>query len=465
MLGSPPLSRRKRAKIKRSTLRRCRPNGRGRRLIHCTKPQLREGRASTHVQVLFVAIGSSGDVHPLIGIGLAMRARGHDVTIAASAHFESLVRDVGLEFSALGTEEDYQTITSDPDLSHVIKGTRLVIRECCVRILRDVYELVADFHRPGESLVVASALALGARIAQEKLGIPVITTAIQPMIFRSLYATPRFGWLPMPVWTPRLVKRAVFRAADVYADSLARRAVNELRTELGLPSVNRIFNTWWLSPQLVIGLFPEWFGAPQPDWPTHTILTGFPNYDGGDAVEVSAEAREFVASGEPPIVFTPGSAMRSGRAFFEASAEACRMLGRRGMLLTKFHEHIPETLPEGVVHFDYLPFGGVLPHAAAMVHHGGMGTLAQTLRAGIPHLVMPMVNDQMDNAARLADLGVAEVVKPSAFRARTVADKLDRLLNSTDVQTECAKVAEAFQNVDAPAQTCEVIEEFAAKVL
>ena len=135
------------------------------------------------------------------------------------------------------------------------------------------------------------------------------------------------------------------------------------------------------------------------------------------------------------------------------------------MLLTKFHEHIPETLPEGVVHFDYLPFGGVLPHAAAMVHHGGMGTLAQTLRAGIPHLVMPMVNDQMDNAARLADLGVAEVVKPSAFRARTVADKLDRLLNSTDVQTECAKVAEAFQNVDAPAKTCEVIEEFAAKVL
>ena len=118
-----------------------------------------------------------------------------------------------------------------------------------------------------------------------------------------------------------------------------------------------------------------------------------------------------------------------------------------------------------MVHFDYLPFGEVLPHAAAMVHHGGMGTLAQTLRAGIPHLVMPMVNDQMDNAARLADLGVAEILKPNAFRARTAADKLDRLLKSNEVQAKCAKIAKVFQQTDARTQTCEVIEEFAAKVL
>src|SRR5207248_1745452 len=82
---------------------------------------------------------------------------------------------------------------------------------------------------------------------------------------------------------------------------------------------------------------------------------------------------DFLAGGGPPLVFTPGTAAHDQRRFFAESAEACRRLGRRALLLTRFRGQLPARLPEGVRHADYLPFSRLLPHAAALVHHGGGG--------------------------------------------------------------------------------------------
>jgi len=421
-------------------------------------------RTST-LKILLVAIGSSGDVHPLIGVGCALRNRGHDVTIVSSVHFERQVTGASLGFIGVGTEEEYEAITSDPALMQPIRGTKRVIEYCCVRTIRDIYDIIAQHDEPGRTVVISCALAVGARIAQEHLDVPLITTILQPMMFRSTHATPRYDWLPMGAWTPAFIKSLAFRAADVYADSIAAPATNAFRKELGLPPARRLFHHWWMSPQRVIGLFPEWYGPMQPDWPANTTLTGFPLYDGGDTTPIPVEAQEFFDNGDPPIVFTPGTAMRFGKRFFTSAAEACAILGRRGVLLSRFTEHIPSKLPPGVVHFDYLPLGRVLKRAAAMVHHGGMGTLAQTLRAGIPHLVMPMSIDQPDNAARLRRLGVADSLTPRRFRPEAVAGKLQRLLSSSEVKAACRRVARRFEDCDARTQTCEVIESFAAEVM
>ena len=417
------------------------------------------------MHVLLVAIGSSGDVHPLVGVGLELARRGHRITIVTSLHFEPLVRALGWGYVPLGTAEDYDRITSDPNLSHPRKGTELVIEHCCARWVRDVYRIVEEHHAGGDLLVVSGGLGLGARIAHEKLGVPLVTTHVQPLMFRSVHQAPKYGWLPLPSWTPRAVRSAIYRAIDLYADRLITPVVNPFRAELGLRPVNRVFHHWWMSPQRVIGLFPEWFGPPQPDWPSQTRVTGFPMYDENGAVDIPDEVDAFLGAGEPPIVFTPGTAMRHGLAFFEVSVAACRQLGRRGLLLTKFREQVPADLPESVRHFDYVPLSAVLPRAAAMVHHGGMGTLAQTLQAGIPHLVMPMVNDQPDNAARLLRLGVADAIAPSAYRLPAVTKSLDRLLNGGDVRVNCRRLAQTFEDVDARALASDEIEALAAEVL
>src|SRR5262249_29005603 len=159
--------------------------------------------------------------------------------------------------------------------------------------------------------------------------------------------------------------------------------------ELGLAPVRDVFRGWLHSPQLVLGLFPKWFGSIQPDWPRHTELVGFPLYDERDATPLPAELDAFLAAGPPPVAFTPGSANLHGRPFFEAASAACTRLGRRGLLLTRHPEQLPERLPEGVRHVAYAPFGLLLPKVGALVHHGGIGTSAQGMAAGVPQLVMP----------------------------------------------------------------------------
>ncbi|MGH9462710.1 MAG: RNA-binding domain-containing protein [Vicinamibacteria bacterium] len=122
--------------------------------------------------------------------------------------------------------------------------------------------------------------------------------------------------------------------------------------------------------------------------------------------------------------------MKRAGDFFRTSIEAATRLGRRAILLTQYREHLPAHLPPGVVSFPYVPFAAVLPRSAAIVHHGGIGTIAQALAAGTPQLIRPMAHDQPDNAARAKRLGVALTVSPDRYSPDQAAHSLRRLLTS-----------------------------------
>src|SRR5690606_30678605 len=124
---------------------------------------------------------------------------------------------------------------------------------------------------------------------------------------------------------------------------------------------------------------------------------------------------EFLVAGEPPIVFAPGSANVQATEFFRTAAEVCEQLGRRGVLMTKYPDQLPPDLPRSVRQFGFVPFSKLLPRAAALVHHGGIGTCAQGLAAGLRQVVMPMAYDQLDNGTRLARLGVGGVIPVEKF--------------------------------------------------
>ncbi len=262
----------------------------------------------------------------------------------------------------------------------------------------------------------------------------------------------------------RLLNRAVYALADRFLfDQELLGTVNGFRQELGLLPVRRLFQNWIHSPDLVIGLFPVWFGAPQPDWPPQTRLTGFPLYDEQERWEDREGLEEFLAAGEPPIVFAAGSANRHAAKFFEVSADACAVLNKRGLMLTHFPEQLPATLPPAVRHFSYVPFSRVLRRSAAVVHHGGIGTCAQALAAGIPQLVVPRGHDQPDNAERLRRLGVARAVRPSDYRPRLVARRLAQLLGSPEAAANCRSLAERMAGANAVEETCGLIEEYARR--
>ena len=313
------------------------------------------------MNILLLPIGSAGDVHPFMGLGLALQARGHRVLLATNGHFAPLAERAGLDFAELGAAGEFEDVLNNPDLWHPTKGFRLVT-EGMLRLLRPVYEFVVDQYVPGETVVLAAALALGARIAHEKLGVPLATVQLQPAVFRSVHEGPIYSSrISMAGRRPQWLKRFGYWMIDtMVVDRLLAAPTNAFRAELGLPPVRRLFQSWWNSPQSILALFPDWYAPRQPDWPPQTHMVGFPLYDERGATEPPEGLEAFLDEGDPPIVFTPGSAMRHGKRFFEASVEACVRLGRRGILLSRFADNVPDSLPASVRHFDFVPFSQVL---------------------------------------------------------------------------------------------------------
>ncbi|MFH5824493.1 glycosyltransferase [Georgenia sp. AZ-5] len=408
------------------------------------------------MHVVLPAIGSAGDVLPVVALGAALRARGHRVTVLTSPYHREPVEGAGLELVALGTTEQFVRVMDDSALWHPVKGPVMVARRAILPLMRPVYDYLSRLETT-EVVVVASILAFGARIARERLGVRLVTLHLQPAGLLSAYDNAEIG--PMKV-SDRLPVRAHswrLKQLDRISDRVVGPAVNRYRAELGLPPVSRVLGRWVHSPDGALGLFPHWFAPPQPDWPANIRLTGFVQ-DRAAGAALSREAEEFLADGNPPVVVTFGSAMVHGRRIFAEAVKANRLRGRRTVLLTRFRHQLPDTLPDDVLHLEWVPLGRLLPPAAAVVHHGGIGTLAQGLAAGIPQLVVPFSHDQPDNANRLRALGVAERLDPRRFTAERAALVLDRLVCDPLVQARCRHYARRVDFARAAQEAVTVIE-------
>jgi len=414
------------------------------------------------LNILITTLGSHGDLHPFLGIAAALQACGHLVKVLASAYYDSLVRAMGLDFVPLGTAEDFLSVARDPDVWHPQRGIGLIAQSLGKSMQRG-YKAILEHAVPGKTVLVYSTLAFEARVAQETLGLPGVTVHLSPSIFRSVYDSPKITGMPMPAWLPKRVKEGMFELADrLIIDPLFGKPINAFRASLALLPVHGILADWCHSPQRVIGLFPAWYAAPQPDWPHQAVVTGFPLFDEKEVTPIPENVKAFLDAGSPPIVFTPGSAMVHGHDFFAAAVRACQIMGRRALLLTRHAEQIPANLPEGIFHAPYAPFSQVLPRSAAVVHHGGIGSTAQAMACGVPQLLMPMGFDQPDNAARIKALGVGDYLQRHQFEPDAVAAKLRGLLQSAKTTKACRTVAGRFKTEpNALAETVRVIEETA----
>ena len=402
---------------------------------------------------ILTPFGSAGDVNPFLWIGRGLRARGHAVTILLAPPFDRLGVAAGLPVVTVGDPGDYERIIRNPDLWHPWRAMHLTLGYAGQAAEEYFTAIAAAAERGGggDIVLAGSLLALGARLAREKFGWPLASVHLQPGVMLSLHDTPVMrahleGFARLPRWLKRL-----FFALPNPLDQAAGPAVRAACARAGVPPPRSLMREWMHSPDAVLGLFPAWFGPPQPDWPPRCRLAGFPLYDRGDRQELAPELERFLAAGPPPVLFTPGSAMAHGREFFAAALGACARLGARAILATAHREPLPARLPDAVRVADYAPFSRLLPRVAAVVHHGGIGTLSQALAAGVPQLVMPMAHDQPDNAQRLVRLGVAARLYPRRFTAARVAAALRRLQQDPAVRAACAAAAEQVR-ADRPAE-------------
>jgi UDP:flavonoid glycosyltransferase YjiC (YdhE family) len=412
---------------------------------------------TTPLNVIMTPVGSAGDVLPFLAIGRELRARGHRVTVITAEPFGEAARRSGLAFDAFPSTDVFDSTVLDPKLWDPVAGFRVVMRRVS-QYLPEAYAHVAAHHVPGRTVLVGHSIAFATRVFEERNGVPAVTLHLSPSVFRSDHRQPvHTPGRDFSAW-PRLAKRAFWWGIDRFVlDPHVVPALNAFRTTHGLAPVHRVMRSWLHSPNQVIGLFPEWFGPRQPDWPGALELVGFP-LDGGSLPALDTHLTNFLDAGEPPLLFTPGSANRQASRFFAAAVSAARRLGRRALLLSRYSEQIPASLPEGIRHVAWAPLRALAPQCAALVHHGGIGTSAHALAAGVPQLVMPMGFDQPDNAARLERLGVARWITPDRFDGERVASALASLLASPVTNVACQRWRQATLADRAIIRAADVIE-------
>lgn len=415
------------------------------------------------MRVVIVAFGSHGDVLPFLAIGEALRRRGHRVSLVAPPSFEALARRAGLDVRTLGEPADYEAVNADPRLWDAKSGARIMFG-LAVHLARSAYRLVADAladaQARGEAFVaVASTLSFGPRLAQERLGARLVTVHLSPFLMRSRHAPPVLPGLDLPKWLPGRAVHAIQRAADrVLVDPNRLPPLNALRRELGLPPIGRLTD-WLPSPDALLLMAPSWFAPRQPDWPRQTVHADFPRVDRfGDTAELSEAAYRFLEAGSPPVAVTYGSSMRHGGDVYASAVDACLRLDRRAILVTPRAEQLPTPLPPSILHLPYAPFGRLLPLCSAVIHHGGIGTTAEALAAGLPQLVVPNAFDQFDNAARVARLGVGARLDRRHLAPARLAAILGHLLDDPAVALACAGTRRRMTDADGIDAACDAIE-------
>ena len=413
---------------------------------------------------LLTVLGTHGDVLPFLALGQCLTQRGHAVTLHAPEPFRRFAERAGLGFDAICSQEEYDRALTAADLWHPRRGIAPLF-EMAVALADRTARWIEARTADTPCVVVTSPNALGARLAQDKQGVPVITVHVTPYLIESRSAAPWLPGVPVQALLPSRLRHWLGRGADrILIDPAALPRLNALRADADLPPVGRL-RFWWNSPLRLILMFPAWYVPPQLDWPEQTVQVGFPIADQlGDAGDLAPELRAFLEAGSPPLVFTYGSGMRRSARFFAVAVEICRRMGRRGVLLAREEGQVPASLPPDMIHLRYAPLSLLLPRSAALIHHGGIGTVAQALAAGVAQMVVPIAFNHFDDGRRLARLKLGVMLRRRAFTPGRAQREIERMLASRAMSGACAAARARMAADRGTEAACDEIERIARTV-
>ena len=398
-------------------------------------------------RVALVTVGSRGDVEPFVALARGLQRRGADVSLAAPRTFAAMAQRYRVAFDPLPVDPaDLLTaelgrrwIESGRDPRAFLRGLRDLADPLGEDLADAMIAACAD-----ADVIVYATLAFPAWHIADARGLPAVqvsfaplcpTAAFPPLLFPDPFAG-RDPWRATPT---AAAARAYHRAAHVLFAQLLwlplRRRVNRWRrTRLDAPPHGV------RSPGLevirrgepLLHAFSPTILPPPRDWGPHVVTTGAWFLDGTDEWTPPPAVGDFMSAGPPPVVVGLGSmTARDPEALTALVVAALRRARQRGLILAGWADlgRPPVTqLPDGIMASDELPHAWILPRAGAIVHHGGSGTTAAGLRAGLPSVVVPHFGDQYLWADRVHALGAGP---PPIPRADLTVDRLAAAIRLT----------------------------------
>ncbi|WP_327139045.1 glycosyltransferase [Nocardia sp. NBC_01327] len=416
------------------------------------------------MRIALSTIGSRGDVQPLVLLGSALRARGHDVWLATTPEFEDLARSAGLEFRQLGNigAGYVDEIMSHPKVQQALRRGPSIYRMAMAAPRPSAAEQLALTEAmvasvEGADLIINSNLTrIGALV---RPGVPWCSISAWPITETA--AWPALGAPDLPLGGA--YNRFTHRAMGALEWLVYRASVNQARRAAGLPRAG--FRSpfrddgrtrpilYQFSPQVI---------APPPDWPAQCHVTGYWSDD--THWEQSPELTAFVERGAPPLVAAYGSSwLPCGTDLLRATLDAVAVTGHRMVIIGGPEFEIPDGMD--VFRSETADFTWLLPRAAAVLHHGGQGTTAAAVGAGVPQVVVPCYADQPLWARRIHALGVAPAPVPYAgLTGERLAAGVRIATTDTEISARAVKLADAVRGERGVEAAADVVEAYAASV-
>jgi sterol 3beta-glucosyltransferase len=415
------------------------------------------------MKIAVVASGSRGDVQPYVALGKGLADAGHTVRLLTSDDFESLARGAGLEFISSGTS--VEQMLQNPEWRQVTESGNFV--KILGKMNAEMKRRAEDFAREmppaleGADLVIAGMAGMGGAFSiAEKLNIPVTLAYVVPFTPTRAFPAPLFPRLPLGGITNPLsfqVLRQVFwqstRIADVHTRKRLGMRPPSFWGPYGALDRRRVPTLYGYSRHVL----PE-----AGDWGDHIRVTGYWYLDAAPDWTPPAGLTDFLKAGPPPVYIGFGSMVnKDPAAVAELTLKALALSGQRGVLASGWGGLSPADLPDNVFMIGSVPHRWLFPQMAAVVHHGGAGTTAAGLGAGIPSIIVPFMADQPYWGRRVQALGVGPAPIPRRrLTAVNLAAAIQQAVSDSGMRGRAAALAERIRTEDGVRRAVAAIQQY-----
>lgn len=415
-------------------------------------------------RMVITTVGSAGDLNPFVALGLGLRARGHEVSFALEEHMRPPVEAFGFPVSsltgvpetALAQHDERMFLGRDP-----FATLRVIVNDYLVPTLRPKVDEL-NTATQGADLLIASSVQLAAAISADLTGVRLVSVALSPVFFPSAYLEPQPLPFSLPPRLQYVANQIGWGVGGIALRRLVDVPVNRVRVSLGLPPKRNLMQEGSASHELTAVAISPAFLPPPPDWPPYVHETGFMFWDTPGDWEEPPALTEFLAHPGPVVAFSSGSMsmMVNGAfdSFYRTSLDAVLRVGSRALVIGVDADVLGDVPAGQVFALPFAPFSSVYPRCTAIISHGGIGTVAQTLRAGVPTLIIPWGADQFFNGAQLARLGVGRWIQRRGYTVDRATTALTALLGESRYRARAHQIAERIQAEDGVATLVNAIE-------
>lgn len=419
-------------------------------------------------RIVVTTFGSTGDLNPFIALGFALRSRGHDVIFAVEANFQKQLSLLGFPVRLLTGDQEkalapfrQQIFTTEQPLTSL----QLLVDHY---ILPTLPEKVVALHEMCQQadLLISVAPQFAASIVAELLPIPLVSVILTPSTLPSAQVAAQSLPMRLPASLQRWSNRLSWFVGGIFLRRIVDKPINHVRRTFHVPPRSNLMWTGNLSPQLsILAVSPAFLPRPD-DWPESIKMTGFCFWDRPENWQFPERLKAFLHTDKPVVAVTAGSVAPEERALFAAyyqtSVESILACGARALVINApTNTFFPERREE-VLHLPFAPFSEVFPACAAVIHHGGIGTIAQCLRAGVPSLVVPGGIDQPFNAAQVVQRKAGLSIPRKHYTTRRAEHAVKALLSTQEYGESARAIQAQILQEDGVATLCTAVEQILA---